>query len=130
MDNEARPKRELPKEKEEIPETVAAPEKEVKTESSLLSDMATVRKYAPFGLFLGALAMFYIWNAHRAEKLIRNTDKIKQEIKELRAEYLTIKSDLEYRSKQSQIAKKLEERGLQELRTPPYKITYNKKDER
>ncbi len=78
----------------------------------------------PYVAFFTVLAIAYIANAHYAERMVRKTDKMAKEIKELRAEYISIKSDLMYRSKQSQIACRLESAGLKELRTPPKKDHY------
>ena len=76
----------------------------------------------PFLFFLALIAMLYIANSHYAEKNIRELNKISQEIKELRWEYMTEKSDLMCQSKQSEVSKKVEELGLKELVTPPQKI--------
>ena len=77
----------------------------------------------PFILFLTFLAVVYIANSHYALKLVRQTDDLGKEIKEQRAEYITIRSDLENKSKQSEVAKRLSGSGLKELRTQPLKIT-------
>jgi len=95
----------------------------------ILNDPKSRHNWTYFLVYLIFLALIYIYNTHHAEKLIIQSDKVEDEIKELRAEYLTIKSELEYKSKQSQIADKLADRGIKELRTPPFKITYTKKDE-
>ena len=80
-------------------------------------------KQIPFGLFIVALLLFHIWNAHNTEKIIRKTDKLSREIKELRSEYITIFSELMSESKQSSVAKKLDTLGIKELSAPPFKIT-------
>lgn len=85
-------------------------------------------KLIPFILFLTFLAILYIANSHYALKLVRQTDDLGKEIKEQRAEYITIRSDLENKSKQSEVAKRLAGSGLKELVTPPLKITVTDKD--
>ena len=80
-------------------------------------------KQIPFGLFIVALLLFHIWNAHNTEKIIRKTDKLSREIKELRSEYISMLSELMGESKQSSIAKKLDTLGIKELTSPPFKIT-------
>jgi cell division protein FtsL len=77
----------------------------------------------PFGLFIVLLLLIHIWNAHNVEKVIRRTDKLNREIKELRSEYISILSELMSESKQSAVAAKLDTLGIKELTTPPFKIT-------
>jgi len=76
----------------------------------------------PFIFFLTFLGICYIANGYNAEKTIRELYKTGNEIKELRSEYITTKSELMYLSKQSQVAKATEMIGLQELTEPPKKI--------
>ncbi len=78
-------------------------------------------------LFLTALAIVYIWNTHHTEKMIRKIDRANRELKEMRWEYMSKKSELMNLSKQSQVAKYVEPLGLKDLRTPPYIITDRKK---
>jgi len=79
-------------------------------------------KQIPFALFIVVLLLIHIWNAHNTEKIIRKTDKLNREIKELRSEYISILSDLMSESKQSSVAKKLDTLGIKELTAPPFKI--------
>jgi len=83
-----------------------------------------VLKHLPFVLFLTVLALVYIANGYMAESNIRSINRLENELKELRSEDITIKSDLMYQSKQSQVAKILAEKemGLKESTTPPQKI--------
>lgn len=78
----------------------------------------------PFGAFVMILLLIHIYNVHSTERIIRNTDKLNKEIKELRSEYITILSQLMSESKQSSVARKLDTLGIKELTTPPIKITY------
>jgi hypothetical protein len=80
-------------------------------------------KQIPFGMFIVGLLLIHIWNAHNVEKMIRKTDKLNREIKELRSEYISILSQLMSESKQSAVAAKLDTLGIKELTSPPYKIT-------
>jgi hypothetical protein len=81
-------------------------------------------KQAPFVLFLTIVALFYIANSYYAERKIRQINKINNELKELRSEYITSKSKLMFVSKQSEVAKTAEQMGLpiKESTTPPGKI--------
>lgn len=82
-----------------------------------------IRKMFPMIMFMAGLAIIYIANSHYADRLIRRSDKLSKEIKELRSEYITIKSDLMYRSMQSEVVKRLEATGVKELTSPPKKIS-------
>lgn len=76
----------------------------------------------PFILFLSFCAVIYISNRHYAEKTELKVKELKKELKEYRAEYLTIKSELMYKSKQSEVAKMVDTLNLQELTEPPEKL--------
>lgn len=76
-------------------------------------------KNTPFFLFLSLLAVIYIYNGHYADKAIRNINHAGKELKELQYEYKTVKSELMFRSKQSELAKAVEPLGLKELTVPP-----------
>ncbi|PKP51124.1 MAG: hypothetical protein CVT95_01595 [Bacteroidetes bacterium HGW-Bacteroidetes-12] len=82
----------------------------------------------PFVLFLTFLGLLYIANGYNTEKLVRELDNINDELKELRSEYITIKSDLNYESKQSQVASKSELFGVKESTIPPTKIIVSAKE--
>lgn len=73
----------------------------------------------PFFLFLSLLAVIYIYNGHHADKTVRNINKVGKQLKELQYEYKTLKSDVMFRSKQSELAKAVAPFGLKELTTPP-----------
>jgi hypothetical protein len=76
----------------------------------------------PFILFLGLIAILYIANGYYADDKIREENKTKNEIKELRTEYISSKSDLMFVSKQSEVAKAVEPLGLKEPVVAPMKI--------
>ena len=80
-------------------------------------------KNLPFFLFLSALAVIYIYNGHYADKTIRNVNKVQGELKELQYEYKTLKSEVMFRSKQSELAKAVAPLGLKELVVPPVVIS-------
>jgi len=63
-------------------------------------------------MFLGFLGIIYIANAHFAEKSVRRIQQLQKEIKELKWEYTSIKSETMYKSMQSQIDESLEPVGL------------------
>lgn len=78
----------------------------------------------PFVIFLAFIAMVYIANGYYAEHIIKEINSVNNEIKELRSEYITRKSDLMQLSKQSEVAKKAILYGLKESTEPPKKIVY------
>lgn len=63
-------------------------------------------------LFLGFLAIVYIANAHFSESGVRRIQHMQREIKELKWEYTSIKSQTMYKSMQSQMEASLESSGL------------------
>ncbi|OYU95387.1 MAG: hypothetical protein CFE21_09570 [Bacteroidetes bacterium B1(2017)] len=81
----------------------------------------------PFVIYLCVLVILFIYNSHRSEKLVRDTDKLNKEVKDLRSEYISELSELMGESRQSNVAKKLAPFGIKELKTPPSKITYSGK---
>lgn len=82
----------------------------------------------PFVFFLTFLGVCYIANGYQAQKVFRNLSKTTNEIKELRSEYITTKSELMYISKQSQVARATAPFGLLELTSPPNKIVLTTKE--
>jgi len=78
-----------------------------------------VVKNIPFFLFLTILAVLYIYNGHHADKQILKISNTEKKIKELEYEYKTIKSDVIFRSKASELIKVVEPLGLKELIQPP-----------
>ena len=79
-------------------------------------------KHLPFILFLGLMAILYIANGYYADDRIREANKSANQLKELRSEYISTKSDLMFASKQSEVAKASEALGLREPVVPPIKI--------
>jgi galactokinase len=83
-----------------------------------------VMRQLPFLAYLFLLLILFIYNSHRSEKIIREADRLQQEVKDLRSEYISELSQLMGESKQSAVAKKLGPFGIKELKTPPSKITF------
>lgn len=88
---------------------------------SFLSDDRTIQ-HIPFILFLALIAILYIANGYYADDKIREVNKISNQIKELRTEYISSKSDLMFISKQSQVAAAVDSLGLKEPVVAPMKI--------
>ena len=85
-------------------------------------------KNIPFFLFLSVLAVIYIYNGHYADKTIRNINKTAKEVKELQWEYKTVKSEVMFQSKQSELVKAVEPLGLKELTEAP--VVLNNEEEK
>ncbi|HYG18475.1 MAG TPA: FtsL-like putative cell division protein [Ohtaekwangia sp.] len=84
-------------------------------------------QYLPKILFVMFLGIAYISNTHYAEKTVRKINAIHADVEDLRADYTTLKSDLMFASKQSEVARKVKAFGLKESLTPPFKVQVEKK---
>ncbi len=76
----------------------------------------------PFLLFISLIGIFYISIRYYSEKNVFKMNAISNELKELRSEYISTKSELMFKSKQSEVAKAIAETGLKESVVPPKKI--------
>jgi len=98
--------------------------KEMKVEwRHLLLNYQWIVRNIPFFLFLSFLTLVYIYNGHFAEKTIKDINRTARELKELQYEHKTVRSELMFQSKQSELVKAVQPLGLQELILPPYKLT-------
>ncbi len=97
----------------------AAPKTRTRWKPSLLG-YQWIMKNIYFLLFLAALAVVYIYNGHYADKISRDITRTNKELNELQYEYKTLKSEVMFRSKQSELAKAVEPFGLHPLTQPPY----------
>ena len=101
---------------------------------SFLSKETTL-KNLPFIFFLSFLAICYIANGYYADDQVRKVNRLNNEIKELRTQYIVAKDSLVIKSKQTEVAKVLAklQTGIKESVVPPKKIvvkaiTEQKKD--
>lgn len=79
-------------------------------------------QYLPKILFVVLLSLIYISNTHYAEKTTRQIDRAQSEVEDLRADFTTLKSDVMFASKQSEVARRVKPLGLEESLNPPYKV--------
>jgi len=79
-------------------------------------------KNVPFFLFAALLTVLYIANGHYADKNIRKINATAKHLKEMEYEFKTVKRDVIFRSKESELVKAVEPLGLKELAAPPMKI--------
>lgn len=85
-----------------------------------------VMRNALFVISIVFIGVVEIFNSHLAVRLNRNINKKSDKIKELRWEYMTVKTDLNQKSKQSELQKIVEPYGLKTLQEPPKKIEVEK----
>jgi hypothetical protein len=92
-------------------------------DGSLIANDFIIRQL-PYIVFLVILAFIYIANRYHAEKVVRQNVELTKEINDLRAEAITTSSELMFISKQSEVSKLVEKRGLglKESVEPPRKI--------
>ena len=76
----------------------------------------------PFIFFLGALGVMYIWNAHLAERNLRQIQNLKEEVQEARWHFMSVRSDLMYSSTQTQVEGRVKKMNLSAQGEAPYVI--------
>jgi hypothetical protein len=82
----------------------------------------------PFLIFLTGIGLLYIFNSNFANRTIISISKTKKQIEEQRFEYINTKSKLMHTTRQTEIAKRLQNSGLKESKTPPRKILIENTD--
>jgi chromosome condensin MukBEF ATPase and DNA-binding subunit MukB len=82
---------------------------------------ATLRKT----MWVMFLILVYIFFQHNFDSLIRKLNKTERQVNEQRAAYISFKSSYMFASKQSEVEKKLENRGFEKSKNPPIKISAN-----
>ncbi len=87
-----------------------------------------VVKSLPFIFFLTFFGLMYIANGYLAQRTVVDLHRVGNELKALRAEYITIKSDLNYNSKQSQVAQATDSLQIIESVIPPTKIVLSEEE--
>jgi hypothetical protein len=121
-------KEQLKTEEPKAPQKPVKENKVVKSVASVvsgnfLSKEATL-KNLPFIFFLSFLAICYIANGYYADDQVRKVNKLTNDIKELRTQYIVVKDSLVVKSKQTEVAKALalQQSGIKESVVPPKKI--------
>ena len=92
----------------------------------VLGEGVPVQLVPPVG-FVALLALIYIYSNLRAENRIRQIDKAKQEVADLRADVTTLEAEYMKSSMQSEVSKRVAAIELYELNQPPVKIELPKK---
>jgi ADP-dependent phosphofructokinase/glucokinase len=83
-------------------------------------------KHLPKILFVVLLGLLYISNTHYADKTTRAIEKAQSEVEDLRADFTTLKADVMFASKQSEVARRVKPIGLEESLRPPFKVVVKK----
>lgn len=79
-------------------------------------------KNTSFFLFLAALAVLYIANGHMSDNRIRKINDTGKRLKDLQYEYKTLKSEMMFKSRESEMVKAAEPLGLTIDTLSPYRI--------
>jgi hypothetical protein len=90
-------------------------------EGSFLSRDKVIRQL-PFLITLTFMGMAYIFNSNYADKMVIQINRTKNELEELRFNYINTKSKLMHSTRQSELVHRLEARGVKESKIPPRKI--------
>jgi hypothetical protein len=92
----------------------------------ILGEGVPVQLVPPVG-FVALLALIYIYSNLRAENKIREIDKAKQDVADIRADVTTLEAEYMKSSMQSEVSKRVAAIELYELTQPPVKIELPKK---
>ena len=120
-------KEEVPVKKENATETSNAKKLVSLLDGSFMTKEKVI-DLLPFLLFVSLIGILYISNRYYSEKNVFRMNAIINELKELRSEYIITKSELMFKSKQSEVAKAVAETGLNESVVPPKKIVVTKEE--
>ncbi len=75
-----------------------------------------------FIIFASFLATVMIGSSHSADKKVHQIAALNEEVKELRSQFVEVRSDVQRLKLESTITKIVEEKGLFPSETPPKKI--------
>ena len=84
-------------------------------------------KNIPFLLFLAAIAVVYIANGHMADNRIRKINDTARKLKDLQYQYKTLKSEMMFKSRETEIAKASAPLGLATDSIAPFRISLIKR---
>lgn len=97
--------------------------------SGSILTQTSIKKHLWYILFMVGISIIYISNKYQTEGIQVDIIKLQKEVKELRDRSVSYASDLMSVSRESEVLKLVEEKGvaLQELKMPPQKIVVKKK---
>jgi hypothetical protein len=97
--------------------------------TQLLDGSLLTRKYAidllPYFIFLAFIGILYIANSYSAQQKVKDIENLNTKLEDLRNEHKSVKAELMYYKKMSEVAKRLESTGIKEPTVPPNKIVIN-----
>lgn len=79
-------------------------------------------RHFPFVLFLGFIALTYIANAHFAERKVRQIQVLHKEIRDLKREYNSLRSEITKESRLTELGKDLAPKGLKRTTRLPERV--------
>ncbi|HUX53133.1 MAG TPA: FtsL-like putative cell division protein [Williamwhitmania sp.] len=86
------------------------PLKDIMTGSMLAKEAVTGQ--LPYIVFLVFMALVYIGNRYRTERIVSESTKLQKEVENLRSESITTAAELMNISKQSEVARIVKQQGL------------------
>jgi Bacteriodetes cell division protein (FtsL-like) len=113
----------------EATETAQDPAENLSSKTAANFEWTTLRWFKLFGLIF-VFMLFYIYNSLHATKAIKRKEELKKQLKELHSEQISLESDINKESKQTQIAERLKNSGLKELTQPPIKLIRDTKTDK
>lgn len=75
-----------------------------------------------FIIYISFLATVMIASSHSADRKVHQISKLNEEVRELRSEFVEVRSDVQRLKLESTIMGIMEQKGLQPSETPPQKI--------
>ncbi len=93
-------------------------------------DRNQIVRAMPFILFITVMIIGYIANSYYAEKIVRDINNTKRELKEKKAEHISVQSALINDSRQSTVAKSVEPMKIKESIEPPHLIRAQDQDKK
>lgn len=94
--------------------------KQILDGSGLLRDI--VRRHWSLLLLVFILFLVLIANNYVSERMVRETNVLKREVKELRNRQLSVEAEYMQLSLQSSVARRLDSTGIRESVVPPVKL--------
>ncbi len=74
--------------------------------------MKIILRNTGFIVLLTVLSIVYIFNSHCAVRKLRKIVELEKRVEEAKSEYQEVKSDINFKCTESQLAKRLESKGL------------------
>lgn len=81
-----------------------------------------VLDHMPFMLFIVGVSILYISYGYHAESTVKRMYQLETELKDIKSQDLTLKSDLEQVKQQSNVAYAIKAMGLKESVVQPFKV--------